>query len=109
MKEAGIRHILDGYDPAYKLFIKNWGLVCDINKVEKQNIILVDDLPNDDELLSITTAAGFLIRRTSEFIPCANGCGRAVLAKELWERGRNHWDFAPFEYTDICSRCSTSS
>lgn len=100
----------DNYSSDYFFMNANWQSICDMIHVNKQKIILVQDIFFDDNhkdmmtVCEFLTKKGYCVRRKSEFVVCR--CGKLIVDRDLWSVIKKRGNVpVPEEWSDKCTNC----
>jgi hypothetical protein len=102
--------LLKNYSDDYSHLNSNWQKVCEKIGCEKTEIILVKDLSHEPNytlislLAEIFTRAGFSVRRSQEYFPCAI-CGKALPNLFLWNTMKANNFNVPEVWSEKCMSC----
>jgi hypothetical protein len=103
-------NVLSSYSKDYPHFDLNWRGMCETLKVQKAQIILVDQYPENDQHLllktfsEILTQAGFIIRKYTEFIPFSL-CQAALQSEYIYNKLKENNIKTPEKWDIKCSTC----
>jgi hypothetical protein len=105
-----IVNTMTGYSRDYPHFDVNWRAMCDTLKVDKAQILLTQNFPDDDKHLlvktfcEVLTQSGFIVRRHTEFFPCSV-CNLALPNENLYNILIDKKIPAPQKWLNKCSTC----
>ena len=105
-----IQGLIVSYSVDYPTLENNWVKICEMNKVEKGMIVLVDELyfDEDHKLLKIFseifTRSGFVIRRKEELISCKN-CKNAIPSFKVYQKMKENKIKVPESWNEKCLKC----
>lgn len=105
-----ILHSTDNYSDDYKYLENNWNHICDLAKIKKAQVVLVDFIDFKENLLliklfcEIMTRYGYTVRRKEEFISCSV-CGKCIATSNLWKIMYQKGLPVPKEWSTKCSKC----
>lgn len=102
---------LQKYSQDYNELQSNWEKICQENKTNVKQIMLVDSIFFDDEhkliqlFAEIFTKSGFLVRTKEQIIPCSK-CNLAIISRQLYDllKDKNSEDY-PESWSDRCRSC----
>lgn len=100
----------DKYSDDYPHLISNWALICQVNNIQPQEIVIVDVVAFDDdhkllrEICNKMTQMGYVVRRKEEFRGC-EVCHKAIPTKEVWEHLKRKQFKVPQDWSTKCSKC----
>jgi len=106
-----IINVLDKFSEDYPHFDQNWTGMCMSLKVNKAQIMLVDNFIEDDNHLllktfcEIFTQAGFVIRKYTEFFPCSV-CDKVLPNEFAYNKLKELNIRVPEKWDTKCSTCS---
>ena len=100
--------MLDKYCFDYPHLNENWTNLSNKYKVPKQKIILVSGFQHEDHFMiaELLTTAGFIVRTTTEFIPCSV-CSSAIPSRVVYNKfiEEDPDRIVPLEWSNKCSTC----
>lgn len=105
-----IRDKLEEYSKDYPHFDINWRGMCLTLKVKKAYILIVDEFHIDEKHIllqtfcEVLTQAGFIIRKYTEFFPCAV-CKSALPTEEIYTKLVTAKVKTPSEWDKKCISC----
>jgi hypothetical protein len=103
-------HSTNRYSKDYPHLEQNWGIICEKTGVQKQSIVIVDEIIKDNDHLLINifcermTREGFVVRRKGEFIGCSE-CGGAIPSEIAYKHMKAVGVPIPDEWSEKCSSC----
>jgi hypothetical protein len=102
---------LPKYCDDYPHLTDNWNVVSKSIGIEKQSIIIVDDIFFDKSCYSVITIfsecftrAGFLVRKKNDYFPCMK-CKSAIPSLELWNFFKRKEIAIPDTWSSTCKQC----
>lgn len=101
---------LAGYSKDYPHLDINWQAMCETLKVDKAQIILTQDYPDDTQhslvktFCEILTQSGFIVRKHTEFIPCSV-CNLALPSESVHTKMKENKVPCPSVWSNKCSSC----
>ena len=101
---------LPKYSDDYSYLDKNWQAICNKLGVEKQKIILVDEIIFDtdhstiNQIAEMMTRRGYVVRRHGEFDYCPV-CVSAIPCIEVWHLMKEKGLPVPNEWRSTCKNC----
>jgi hypothetical protein len=105
-----ILHSTDHYSDDYDYLENNWKQICDLGKVKKAQIVLVDFIDFQENLIliklfcEIMTRHGYTVRRKEEFIGCSK-CGKGIATSYLWKIMFQKGLPVPNKWSSTCTKC----
>lgn len=106
--------VLTGFSDDYPVLRQNWLQLCDLMKTTPKQIMIVDTWePDDDHVLiryvtECFTKAGFLVRCTSEIVPCI-ACKKALPSNEYYDAMKKAGvTTLPQTWSNRCLNCGIS-
>lgn len=100
----------DSYTEDYPQLQQNWELICRMNSVQPQKVVIVDEIFFDDDHIMLRTIAetmtrkGYVVRRKEELTGCED-CRKALPTKPVWRQMKNRGLPVPRTWKPVCSRC----
>jgi len=104
----------DAYSSDYPHLQQNWRLVCRMNNVRPQKIVVVERIDFGDNyrlvqsIAETMTKRGYVVRRKVEFTGC-EVCRKAIPVIEVWSLLKEKGMPVPRVWSASCSGCEASN
>ena len=102
----------DEYSPDYPHLQENWTMLCMMNGVQRQKIVVVDHVSFEDDhtflhaVCETMTCRGYVVRRKEEFTGC-EVCRKAIPVVEVWHLLKEKGMAVPRSWSNTCRGCET--
>lgn len=110
-----ITYQLEGYAPQYSQLIDHWNIICKKIGIAPREILVVNKMHDDNDELNkhlnqvceLLTYNGYVVRRTTELVPCSICGKKAVVTQEAHDLiNSSGGGTTPPPWIDHCSTCS---
>ena len=101
---------IDDYSEDYPHLTKNWEIICEKFQIQKQKIIVVEDIVNDSEhklvkfFADYFTSVGCIVRTKCDIIPCIV-CNRGIPNEEIYSKMKELEMNIPEKWLAKCVNC----
>ena len=101
---------IDDYSEDYPHLTKNWEIICAKFQIQKQKIIVVEDIVNDSEHTLVKffadyfTSVGCIVRTKYDIVPCIV-CNRGIPNEEIYNKMKELEMNVPEKWLAKCINC----
>ena len=101
---------IDDYSEDYPHLTKNWEIICEKFQIQKQKIIVVEDIVNDSEhklvkfFADYFTSVGCIVRTKCDIIPCIV-CNRGIPNEVIYSKMKELEMNIPEKWLAKCVNC----